>query len=299
MARRKIRNLDRDTNKVATKIAREAAKQAEKEAFQALPKEEQLRRPAAQRVIETVPLFTFASLLQLEKDKDKRLHSSVMDKVRQFLKEGNRFDEWWDYTYDMWKEALEQIGFEKPDIRFSGFCSQGDGASFSCDYVNPEKLVGFLSTPTEPASSISSSPRTGSKEDFWPWLVYKAKGVSFDTNFKWLAVVDQDGDSYIGSLRVERRSTHYSHERTCNFDGELSDAVPENATIPDSSLTYDDLFKSFCEAAEQLRLDLSKAIYRDLEQEDEYLDSDESLENGSDAFLFDLEGEEYAADEYK
>jgi len=39
--------------------------------------------------------------------------------------------EWWDYVYDNAKEDAHQYGFRIDDICFSGFYSQGDGASWT------------------------------------------------------------------------------------------------------------------------------------------------------------------------
>lgn len=39
--------------------------------------------------------------------------------------------EWWDGTYDLAKEDGKEKGFDIDDIRFSGFWSQGDGASWT------------------------------------------------------------------------------------------------------------------------------------------------------------------------
>lgn len=39
--------------------------------------------------------------------------------------------EWWDYVYDNAKEDAHQYGFRIDDISFSGFYSQGDGASWT------------------------------------------------------------------------------------------------------------------------------------------------------------------------
>ena len=38
---------------------------------------------------------------------------------------------WWDYTYDLFKETCETKGVDVEDITFSGFWSQGDGAAFA------------------------------------------------------------------------------------------------------------------------------------------------------------------------
>lgn len=38
---------------------------------------------------------------------------------------------WWDHIYDYAKEHGRELGFQIDDIRFSGFWSQGDGASWT------------------------------------------------------------------------------------------------------------------------------------------------------------------------
>lgn len=53
--------------------------------------------------------------------------------------------EWWDCVYDYWKEELAKLGFYEIDISFSGFWSQGDGASFTGkmyleDYLRARKI---------------------------------------------------------------------------------------------------------------------------------------------------------------
>ena len=43
--------------------------------------------------------------------------------------------DWYDCTKDDFHTILELIGFDNIDSNFSGFYSQGDGASFSADYL--------------------------------------------------------------------------------------------------------------------------------------------------------------------
>ena len=63
---------------------------------------------------------------------------------------------WWDYVYEDAKAIGAIIGFRIEDIRFSGFWSQGDGASFSGSYYYApgwrEKLRGYCPTETVPAA---------------------------------------------------------------------------------------------------------------------------------------------------
>lgn len=53
---------------------------------------------------------------------------------------------WWTDTFDLFVERCKSYGMDvdENDIKFSGFCSQGDGASFVCDNIDTEKLLHTL-----------------------------------------------------------------------------------------------------------------------------------------------------------
>src|ERR1051326_2894350 len=103
------------------------------------------------KTIEKV-VYSYEEMLQLAKD--KKISEHALEKARSWLIEGQTDVEWWDGIYDMWKEALEQIGFEDAEINFSGFCCQGDGASFTCKNVNVNKLIKFMSAKTKPTERV-------------------------------------------------------------------------------------------------------------------------------------------------
>ena len=42
------------------------------------------------------------------------------------------FFDWYHLIIENWTGKLEEAGYLEPEILFSGFCSQGDGASFMC-----------------------------------------------------------------------------------------------------------------------------------------------------------------------
>ena len=109
-------------------------------------------------------LYTFKELLELEKKKE--ISSAVMDKVRSWLKEGNTGEGWFEYVYDKWNNALKQIGFTDPNIAFSGFWSQGDGASFTAG-VDTETMLKFLMNKGKPSERLRFD---GKPEDFANWI---------------------------------------------------------------------------------------------------------------------------------
>jgi len=222
-----------------------------------------------------------------------------VEKARQWMREAMTSDEhWYEYIFEMWKEALCQIGFENADISFSGFWSQGDGASFIAD-VDAEKLLQFLGTEIEGKDCIESG--TDGKEDFRPYLVYKADWITFDHRYKWLADIVDD---HIEASCTRNLSGNYSHEHTCTFEASLND---DGSSVPGEWIESDPrgkgywksgvpnveaLFLEFVKDAEQLRIDISKAIYETLNSEYECCTSDEALRENSESneYLFDESG---------
>lgn len=62
------------------------------------------------------------------------LSDSAKDRARDWWRNGLHHDEWWENVYDMAKEAGAILGIDIDRIYFSGFWSQGDGASFEGTY---------------------------------------------------------------------------------------------------------------------------------------------------------------------
>lgn len=77
-------------------------------------------------------VFTFDQLSAVAK-------ANALESNREILVE---FDNYWcEYTLERFKEELEEIGFNDVEISFSGFWSQGDGASFTSHWINVEKFL--------------------------------------------------------------------------------------------------------------------------------------------------------------
>ncbi len=72
------------------------------------------------------------------------LSDEAKEKAREWFR-GRYIDDchWWEQVYENWIIDLEEMGFIEPDIRFSGFSLQGDGASFTCDDIDLEKWLKY------------------------------------------------------------------------------------------------------------------------------------------------------------
>jgi len=154
---------------------------------------------------------------------------------------------WHEYEIEYWAEKLQKIGFLNADIRFSGFWSQGDGASFTAD-VDLDTIVNSL--------------------------------LCSDYNRSYLALCTMQDKSIIDiDIDVTRNSHHYSHEMTCgvNIDWNCWDKPIkfENWLIS----VVDSLEKDI----ESLRYDLCREIYKSLKEEYYYQVSKESYKETCDA----------------
>lgn len=88
-------------------------------------------------------LFTFPELSETAKEAAIQKYSGTAD------------SDWWDSVYEDAVAVAELIGITinednkgKPEIRFSGFWSQGDGASFTGSYAYRRDSVNLVSSYT-------------------------------------------------------------------------------------------------------------------------------------------------------
>ena len=88
----------------------------------------------------TIDAYTFAELVELADDPMSDVRSDAAQSARDTLCQWAIDYGWWTYTVDYWTDELAKCGFDNADIQFSGFCSQGDGASFTAD-IDLEVLI--------------------------------------------------------------------------------------------------------------------------------------------------------------
>ena len=75
------------------------------------------------------------------------LEEEAQKKVCQQVGDSMTDDAWWyEGTFDSFVEKCKDYGMyvDVEDIHFTGFYSQGDGASFTCDNIDTEKLLHTL-----------------------------------------------------------------------------------------------------------------------------------------------------------
>ena len=164
---------------------------------------------------------------------------------------------WWEYTIKEWKDKLSEIGFDDADIRFSGFWSQGDGASFTA-YCDTQKILNTL--------LVCEGSITNWKQ--WRlWFELAENGIfKFD--------IARIGHNYVHENSVQG----VIHDDFGGFNNRMwyasNPKEPYNYTCKfeqKANLTFlEEMFNEYVR-------DLSKKIYSSLEEEYEYLTSNDCI----------------------
>lgn len=155
-------------------------------------------------------------------------------------------DNWNDSVKEEHTSALTTIGFECVDSQYSGFCSQGDGASFSATNVNLETF-------------LRSQKR---------WSLYR--------------VLHKLIKELVVTASVSRSGSRYSHSNTTK--AELYTYWEDNLTIAQKE-KYDELESEL----DEFITTAGDNYYRALEEEYDYLTSDNVVQETIEANEYDFE----------
>jgi hypothetical protein len=154
------------------------------------------------------------------------LSDAAKKKALENLRDTNvAYSDWDDFTIEDLQTELAENGFENAKIHYSGFWSQGDGASFDAD-INLEH---------------------------------------FCTDKRILAIAKEHAN-----FRIEKTSyaNHYSHEKTRYV--EYNDITIRQTNIAEA-------LRELSRTIENERYQLSRKIYRSLEEEYNWRTSDEQI----------------------
>ena len=170
----------------------------------------------------TYTYYTFDELTDEQKKK-------AIEKFRDI----NTHYDWHDDTISDFKEALKILGFKNVTISYSGFWSQGDGASFTGEFIIPSDN----DTLTMRLSKFMSEH---------PWL-HNANESLFK-HYEGMIFSEEDKDL---PCEIYRIGHHYSHSNTitCDHDGvkdfarSFSDLIYETLEKEYDHLTSDEVVK--------------------------------------------------------
>ena len=193
--------------------------------------------------------------------------------------------DWWDTIYEDWTNLLEERGITNAKIQFSGFHSQGDGASFT-GMIDLRTLMEWqhkvIQASNKEAGETRSTCTTSSLIDYYPAIYISQLGFNKDEYAEF-------------NFELKRSNIPYSHSNTIYLDHvfECSDGDLEDELLACGSGSSDVELGGIEQDLEELCQDMMKDIYKDLENQYDYLCSKEAFIEDCDNhdFIFDADGE--------
>lgn len=225
---------------------------------------------------------------------NRRAYDKVFDQWR----EGQCADyDWYEFTFEQAYEDGKTRGFyidsaykkgssdvHSLSIYFSGFCSQGDGASWEGHVDVPEWLEWLRN---ERAAEVELGPcRPGNGTPFTDQqLLWIDEGYRID----WL--------EHRVSIRTSARGSYNMYLRddgpwNCSaYEEDVPEGVFAGMNGDTFTSTFNEVVPDFLETVLAAARAFADEIYKNLEAEYEYLTSEESFIEAMDGVEFDEEGE--------
>lgn len=178
----------------------------------------------------------------------KVLAQEVLDKYRD-INVGH--DDWFEYLYDEFKSDLRKVGIDVEDIYFSGFWSQGDGASFT-GRIRKWDIALFLEAHFKPTE-------------------YPMLKMFIDKGGEAMVRISQSGHYYHSNTMgysYEFESFSDVMDRTSEFISQIIDNFDEELSV--ELVEFQDNVEHICK-------DYADEFYKTLEKEYDYQTSDEAV----------------------
>ena len=187
--------------------------------------------------------------------------TNALDEMRDINTE---YQGWHEPIIEDFEERMKELGVDGVEVSYSGFYSQGDGASFTGDVFDTKtfmsKALGLKDTEWIDMGEEEKPEDEGSR------LRADLLDIGFDTREKLTP------DNFV--IKVERLSSRYSHENTIEGKVYIED-IPESIEDEIPSQTIEDEIE---EKVTNWARSESKDLYRKLERYYDELRSDESVE---------------------
>lgn len=229
------------------------------------------------RKIKSFPQFINEEEDELEKsysfsELSPEAKSNALDQVREDFEPDV---DWDDSIIEDWTETLEGFGFDDIQISYNGFYSQGDGASFTSDRADAEKLLTYLANKE---AQENSGKKTKVKEIFSRIdLNVKPTNDLEDLISDLSDIGIDDGESKVDPndiyIKVVRTDSRHYHYNTIKSEVELD--IWDDELVGHKAAEIEEGLQ---EIITDFAREKSKEIYRDLEKEYDYLHSDEYIQ---------------------
>lgn len=191
------------------------------------------------------------------------------------------YNDWHDTIITDFEEDLrDNFGFEDVKVQYSGFYSQGDGASFEGRCEDQDKFMRNGLDITKSTDLIDMGEEKKSDDNDLVDLVGDLRNIGFDTRERY-----SPDDFYFS---VVRTSSRYSHENTIEGEVELDEIDMDDDDDRDVDKMLEDLVDKTTEWARSKSKELYDSLYKYYEE----LQEDDAVKDTiiANDYKFDKEG---------
>jgi hypothetical protein len=194
-------------------------------------------------------------------------------------------DSWYEPIIDGFIEDMEEFGIniDIEDVQFTGFYSQGDGASFTCNNIDSDVFLRAIGVKDSRFLKMDDEDedKTGLRN-----LANDLGNIGFDK----LTRIEPDEIE----ITFRRNSSQYSHENTVSVDMvvDIEDKIRDLMLGDGKKRKFDEWQKSLENQINDWRKAKCKELYKKLGDDWEYLQKDSEVEETIliNDYRFDLEG---------
>jgi hypothetical protein len=174
------------------------------------------------------------------------------------------YNDWHEPIIEDFENEMEELGLTDVEVQYSGFYSQGDGASFTADVGDPEVFMRMaLGIESDKWVDMGDDKKPADELDL---LRSDLLDIGFDTRERLTP------ENFV--INIIRNSSRYSHENTIEGDVEIED-IPESI---EDDFPYYDYKESIQNKVTDWARKRSSQLYRDLERYYDELRSDDAVE---------------------
>jgi len=236
-----------------------------------------------------IPLFKF-SLFEAEESKISfqfdELSPDIQKKVLNNYREthSESISDWWyDDVIENFEFKLENLGLENIVCNFSGFYSQGDGASFTANVRDVEKFLKHA-IKLKSGKWFDYQKEEKEEEDEIEALISGFEELGINSK-----IIPLTPDDFW--ISIKRDSSRYYHENTISADLDVDEPVEGRDLDASQRKEFNAWLYSLENSITKWAREKSKELYSELENEYDSMTSDKAIQE-----WFDSMGYEFTRD---
>jgi|688.fasta_scaffold40295_3 hypothetical protein len=241
-------------------------------------------------------IIPFSNFSLFESDEENQefsfdeLSPEIQEKVLSNYKEEYRdkIDSWWyEDVIENFKSGLEELGLENIECNFSGFWSQGDGASFTARVRDVGKFF-KEALKLQPVKWFAYGEEKEEKEEEDEIDAMISGFEELGINSKIIPLTPDDF-----WINIERNSSRYYHEFTISAEIDVEEPMEGRNFNASEQKEFDNWLGSLADSITKWARQKSRELYSELEAEYGSINSDKAVIEWMDSmdYKFTREGE--------